>query len=198
MPSSQNYTCFTHLRKYSWFFQNWTYSIIILFNAWYLLLLINIKNAKNHYSYFCCKFVQKSCPNWTWNIYWNKDFTIVFLFWVYIAVSFMITMSIITGDSHFCAAPSVRLQGSIGTCLLVVAAKAFIHHTESIRFMSDDTPHVREIIPAVAPGIAGLAIYTVWTLLAILPDSPTGVKAESRNQSQETHNGHQNEDFSHI
>ena len=69
---------------------------------------------------------------------------------------FSVADDVVTGDAHLGAAVRVGLQSSIRTGVLVVAAPAGVHHTESVHLVSDLAAHVREVSPAVTASVAGL------------------------------------------
>ena len=86
---------------------------------------------------------------------------------------------VVTGDALLGAAVWVGLQGSVGTGVLVVAAPAGVHHTESVHLVCDLAAHVGEVGPAVTAGVAGLHVYGVRAVGVILTHPSDTVGTET-------------------
>ena len=119
---------------------------------------------------------------------------ICLILWFCVTISIGVTNNIITSDSYCVAAIWIRFQCSIGASILesifwqyvqnnntnylIIAAPTRILEAPSIHLMSNLSPHVREVSPAVAPGIAGLHLNAVRTWPVVLSNSTRRVKTK--------------------
>ena len=88
-------------------------------------------------------------------------YSLSFYLWLGGALPLRVADNVVTGDSHLGTAVRVGLQSPVWAEVLVVAAPAGVHHTESVHLVSDLAAHVREVSPAVTASIAGLHVHRV-------------------------------------
>ena len=97
-----------------------------------------------------------------------------------VALPLSVADDVVTGDAHLGAAVGVGLQRPVRTEVLVVAAPAGVHHTESVHLVSDLAAHVREVSPAVTAGVASLHVHGVRAVGVVLPHPSDTVGTEAQ------------------
>ena len=107
---------------------------------------------------------------------------------------------VVTGDALLGAAVWVGLQGSVGTGVLVVAAPAGVHHTESVHLVCDLAAHVGEVSPAVTAGVASLHVHGVRTVGVVLPhpSDTVGTEAQGGPHRQAAQQGQAQREPQHV
>ena len=106
-------------------------------------------------------------------------YSLSFYLWLGGALPLRVADNVVTGDSHLGAAVRVGLQSPVRTEVLVVAAPAGVHHTESVHLVCHGAAHVREVSPAVAPGVASLHVYGVRAVGVVLSHASDTVSTET-------------------